>query len=182
MIRKDFHLYHYYDKTVGPFVNLSDLEIDKAKSVLEEIQTNKPKSQSAKRHPTYMEDRLYYESIMREEFTKKGGILHRKAPHYMVIEHSPWLTTWFENTGYIEIPISEFDIKTVSFTFGDSHPVFSPRQNTMDTKEYRKKLYTYNEILEIIQKYGLPQYWNDDGRHGPERYVEAQIWSDETIT
>ncbi len=23
--------------------------------------------------------------------------------------------------------------------------------------------------------------WNDDGRFGPERYIEAHIWSDETI-
>ena len=47
--------------------------------------------------------------------------------------------------------------------------------------EYRKKLYTYDEILEIIQKYGLPQDWNDDGKYGPERYIEAHIWSDDVI-
>lgn len=35
--------------------------------------------------------------------------------------------------------------------------------------------------LVIIKKYGLPQKWNDDGKYGPERYVEAHIWSDETI-
>jgi hypothetical protein len=50
-----------------------------------------------------------------------------------------------------------------------------------DGKEYRKKLYTYDEILEVIAKYGLPQDWNDDGRFGPERYVEAHIWSDDVI-
>ena len=50
-----------------------------------------------------------------------------------------------------------------------------------DGKEYRKKLYTYDEILEIIEKYGLPQNWNDDGTYGPERYIEAHIWSDEVI-
>ena len=35
--------------------------------------------------------------------------------------------------------------------------------------------------LDIIKKYGLPQDWNDDGKYGPERYIEAHIWSDETI-
>ena len=99
----------------------------------------------------------------------------------MVVEHSPWLSTWFENSAYIKIPIEEFDIKTVSFTYGDSHPVFSPRANKMDGKEYRKKLYTYDEILEVIKKHGLPQDWNNDGTYGPERYGEAHIWSDETI-
>lgn len=47
----------------------------------------------------------------------------------------------------------------ISFTYGDSHPTFSDRVN--DGKEYRKKLYTYDEILEVIEKYGLPQDWNE---------------------
>ena len=33
----------------------------------------------------------------------------------------------------------------------------------------------------MIEKYGLPQAWNDDGRYGPERYIEAHIWSDDVI-
>ncbi|MCL2285207.1 MAG: hypothetical protein FWC32_02460 [Firmicutes bacterium] len=41
--------------------------------------------------------------------------------------------------------------------------------------------HAYEEILKIIDKYGLPQHWNNDGAHGPERYVEAHIWCDETI-
>lgn len=58
-------------------------------------------------------------------------------------------------------------------------PTFSPK--VKDNKEYRHKLYTYQEILKVIDKYGLPQDWNDDGRFGPERYIEVHIWSDETI-
>lgn len=173
------YLYHYYDKTIGPFKNLTDSSIEDAKRILEEIKIRKPNAQSAKRHATYMKDRLYYEEILREKFKEKGGVIKRQVPHYMVIEHSPWLSTWFENSAYIKIPIEEFDLETVSFTYGDSHPTFSPRLN--DNKEYRKKLYLYDEILDMIAKYGLPQVWNDDGRFGPERYIEAHIWSDETI-
>ncbi|MNE03192.1 hypothetical protein D3C80_956870 [compost metagenome] len=58
-------------------------------------------------------------------------------------------------------------------------PTFSPNIN--DGKEYRHKLYTYDEILIIIEKYGLSQNWNNDGKCGPERYIEAHIWSDKTI-
>jgi len=125
--------------------------------------------------------RHYYEEVLRTEFMKKGGIIKRKTPHYMVVEHSPWLSTWHDNSDFIRIPIEEFDARTISFTYGDSHPVFSPWPNPMDGKEYRRKLYTYDEILKIIDKYGLPQDWNDDGRFGPERYIEAHVWSDETI-
>jgi hypothetical protein len=175
----EIYLYHYFDKTIGPFVNLSDLPIDEAKSILDTIKVTKPNSQSAQRHDKYVEYRRNCENIIRSEFAKKGGVINRTSPHYMVIEHSPWLSTWFENSTFIKIPVEEFDIKTISFTYGDSMPTFSPTIN--DGKEYRKKLYTYDEILKIIEKYGLPQDWNDDGKYGPERYIEAHVWSDETI-
>lgn len=162
-------------------MNLGDLPMEEAKLVLQTIRLERPGVQCAKRQETYMEDRLYYEEILRSEFLKKGGVIGRKSPHYMVVEHSPWLSTWFENCAYIKIPIEAFDLQTVSFTYGDSHPTFSPRPRTDDWKEYRKQLYTYDEIGRVIEKYGLPQDWNNDGRFGPERYVEAHVWSDETI-
>ncbi len=143
------YLYHYYDKTTGPFRNLSDLSIDEANQILQEIAITKPDVQCAKRQKDYMNARVYYEDILRNEFQKKGGVIQRKNPHYMVVEHSPWLSGWFENSSYIKIPIEEFDLRTISFTYGDSHPTFSNRVN--DGKEYRKKLYTYDEILEIIK-------------------------------
>ena len=165
-------LYHYYDKNIGPFRNLSDLSLDEANRVLQEIAVTKPNVQCAKRNSDYMQARAYYENILRNEFQKKGGLVYRQVPHYMVVEHSPWLSTWYENSSYIKIPIEKFDIRTISFTYGDSHPTFSDRVN--DGKEYRKTLYMYDEILEIIEKFGLPQDWNDDGSHGPERYIEAK--------
>lgn len=172
-------LYHYFDKSIGPFKNLSDLSMEEANKVLHEIASTKPNVQCAKRSPDYMQARTHYENILRREFLKKGGVIQRAVPHYMVVEHSPWLSSWYENSAFLKIPIEEFNLQTVSFTYGDSHPTFSDRVN--DGKEYRKKLYTYDEILKIIEKYGLPQEWNEDGRYGPERYIEAHIWSDETI-
>lgn len=173
------YLYHYFDKSVGPFCNLSELTEEEAEKVLKNIKKNKPDSFGAKRNPDYMKARLYYEEILRNEFLKKGGNIKRKVPHYMIVEHSPWLSSWYENSAYIKIPVEEFDLSTISFTYGDSHPTFSDRVN--DGKEYRKKLYTYEEILPIIKKYGLPQEWNSEGKYGSERYIEAHIWSDETI-
>jgi hypothetical protein len=174
-------LYHYYDKSIGPFVSLSDLPIEEARAVLANIAETKPNVQSAARNPQYMDRRHYIENLLKTEFRKKGGIIQRQTPHYMVVEHSPWLSTWFENTAYIKIPIKEFDVKTISFTYGDAFPVFSDNRHKMDDAEFRRVLYTYDEILCIIEKYGLPQNWNEDGAHGPSRYVEAHVWSDETI-
>jgi hypothetical protein len=95
-------LYHYFDSTIGPFVSLSDMSIDEAKAILNEIKTIKPNSQSAQRHDKYVEYRHNCENIIRTEFERKGGIIKRISPHYMVVEHSPWLSTWFENSTFIK--------------------------------------------------------------------------------
>ncbi|MBP5158400.1 MAG: hypothetical protein ILP18_11090 [Treponema sp.] len=173
------YLYHYYDKRSGPFRSLTAMQEAEAVQMLERLRGERPGSMCAKRDEGYLSKRRRCEAILKREFLAKGGIVRLDSPYYMVVEHSPWLGSWYEQGAFLKIPIEEFDVRTVSFTYGDSMPTFSDRVN--DGKEYRKKLYTYDEILCIIEKYGLPQDWNDDGSHGPERYIEAHVWSGETI-
>ena len=68
-------LYHYYDASSRPFLNLSDLPAEDAEAVLTSIRVNKPNTFVAKRQPSYVEDRRRYEEILRTEFLQKGGIL-----------------------------------------------------------------------------------------------------------
>lgn len=100
---------------------------EEADKVLAKIRKEKPQTQCALRQESYMKDRLFYEDILRTEFKKKNGKMERFVPHYMVVEHSPWLSSWYEDCAVIKIPIEEFDTETLSFTYGDSHPTFSPR-------------------------------------------------------
>lgn len=173
------YLYHYFERAIGPFKNLSDLSINEAEEVLKKIRNARPSSQAAQRDTDYMNRRVNYEALVRNLFIEKGGKPTREAPHYMVVEACNWLNSWYIDGCYVKIPIDEFDLNTISFTYGDMHPTFSPIVN--DGKEYRKKIYTYHEILKLIEKYGMPQEWNADGRFGPERYIEVQIWCDEVI-
>ena len=173
------YLYHFFDRRTGPFRSLSRIPQEEAEELLRNIREERPDSQCAQRHSHYVEYRHNCEAILRREFAAKGGIMEIDSPHYMVAEFSPWLYTWFEQPAYIRIPAEEFDLRTVSFTYGDSMPTFSDTVN--DGKEYRKKLYMYDEILKLIDKYGLPQDWNNDGRYGPERYIEAHVWSNATV-
>lgn len=176
---KNMYLYHYYDKDIGPFKNISELPDEEAAALMERLAVEKKNAFCNKRNSEYLAKRHYYEDILREKFLEKGGKITRKVPYYMVVGECKFLEGWYENSAYIKINIDDFDKNTISFTYGDSHPTFSDKIN--DNKEYRKKLYTYDEILDIIDRYGLPQDWNSDGSFGPERYVEVHIWSDEVI-
>ncbi len=173
------YLYHFYDKRNGPFRSLTAISEAEASAVLENIKKERPGSLAAQRDISYITKRRNCENVVREEAAKKGILMDIRSPHYMVVEFSPWLSTWFEQPGLLKIPIEEFDTRKLSFTYGDSMPTFSPLVN--DGKEYRKKFYDFEEILKIIDKYGLPQDWNDNGAHGPERYIEVQVWSDDPV-
>ena len=169
------YFYHYYEKRSGPFMNLSDLSLDEAKLVLNRIRRDKT-VMASQRYDGYLERRRELELIARTIFCEKGGTPQRSTPHYMVIGACDWLQTWYQEGECLAIHHSAFSPDTVSFSYGDLFPTFSPR--ITDRKEYRSQVYTWQEILELIEKYGLPQEWNPDGRYGPERYIEVQVWDD----
>ena len=128
------YLYHYFDKRSGPFKSLTSISPEKAEVILKQINTERPNGFCAKRDEKYLERRKKCELILRHEFMAKGGVVKIDSPYYMVVDHCPWLSTWFEQSDYLKIPVEEFDIKTLSFTYGDSMPTFSPLVN--DGKEY----------------------------------------------
>ena len=173
-----FDLYHYFESSIGPFKNLSALSIENAQKIMDKIKAEN-KTFATHRYDGYLERRKELEQIAREIFIKKGGKPIRDVPHYLVVESCDWLKTWYLNGDFIKIPIQEFDLSTVSFTYGDMFPTFG--RASIDGKEYRKQVYVYSEIVDLIKKYGLPQIWNKDGRFGPERYIEVQLWSDVPI-
>jgi len=169
------YLYHYFERKVGPFVSLSDLSVAEAMKIQAELDKQNTTFHAGMRGEKYYERRKVLEQLVRAMFIEKGGQPVLLTPHYMVIGECPWLASWFEDGDYIKIPIDEFDLNTVSFTYGDTFPTFSP--NVTDGLEYRRQVYTYKEILRIIEKYGLPQdFWNEPVFAQPA-YVEAQVWS-----
>ena len=172
-------LYHYYEKKNGPFRSISELSDAQANEVLERIRVEKPDAFISKRPEDYVQKRRKFEKILLDEFRKKGGLIERETPHYLVVEACPFFEKWYEQTAFVTIDTADIDVRTLSFTYGDSHPTFSG--NVKDGKEYRNRLYTYDEILGIIDKYGLPQIWNPDFKFGPECYVEVQMWTDRGI-
>lgn len=172
------NLYHYYEKERGPFDNLSNLSLEEAEHILEKLRNDKQLFAS-KRDSNYMKRRFQYEEIVRDLFIKKNGIVIRKRPHYMTLGECSWLKKWYKNGQQISIDINNIDTESISFTYGDMFPVFGP--NGDDSAWYRKKVYTYDEILKKVQQYGLPQENNPFGESGPIRYIEAQIWSDDII-
>ena len=173
--RPDF-LCHYYEAATGPFLNLSDLASDKAERVLNTIRA-RGETFASKRSADYLQIRGELEVRVRKLFILKGGKPRRKRPHYMILGSCPWVREWYQDGRELVIALAIFRPEIVSFTYGDTFPAM----RYQDGRPYRGQVYTLQELAGIVRLYGLPQTWNHDGRHGPDRYIEAQVWDDEPI-
>lgn len=171
-----YMLYHYFEKDLGPFRNLSSLPVERALEVSEQIR-QEGTSFASRRSAEYMLIRKELEQTARERFIAKGGQPPKTYPHYMTLEACDWLKTWYTRPDWIRINWDEFQETSISFTYGDLFPTMRYQED----KPYRRQVYTKREIVEVIAEYGLPQVWNRHGDHGPERYIEVQIWDDEVL-
>jgi len=149
------------------------LPLEQAEQILEEIRRNGNRFAS-QRSSDYLKTRLALEDKIRKLFEEKGGQPELGRPHYMILGTCPWLKEWYVDGQELQIKLTAIPEHCVSFTYGDSFPAM----NYSDGKPYRGRVYTVSELGEVIKRYGLPQEWNPDGKGGPERYIEAQVWSD----
>lgn len=170
------NMYHYFDKDIGPFKNLSKLSKEEAEEVSQQIRLD-GKMFASKRSEDYLNIRGELESIAREQFVSKGGRPYNTFPHYMTLGACDWLQCWYKNPRIIAIPWEEFSEDSISFTYGDLFPTM----RYQDDKPYRRQVYIKEEIKELIGRYGFPQDWNINGDKGPERYIEVQVWDEVVI-
>ena len=169
-------LSHYYEAARGPFRSLSDMPAEEAERILERIR-REGLIFASKRPADYLTIRREMEARIRELFIQKGGRPQRDTPHSMCLGACAWLLAWYQEGREIRVPLAAFNPLTVSFTYGDCFPAM----RYQDGKPYRGQVYTLEEIPEVVRLYGLPQEWNKDGKLGPERYIEAQVWDDEPL-
>lgn len=169
-------LFHYYEASKGPFLNLSDLQPDEAEQMLVALRRDQNLFAS-QRDANYLTVRRDLEAQIRNLFIQKGGKPLRMGPQYMIVGACPWVKQWYRDGAEVQIPLANFRASWISFTYGDSFPAM----RYQDRRPYRGQVYTLQELPRLIETYGLPQAWNADGQNGPERYIEAQIWDDEPL-
>jgi hypothetical protein len=173
------YLYHYFEKGRRPFLNLSELTDEEAIQLHARLATENDNFAKRDSNGQYIFQRRTVEERAHSMFIRKGGKPVRKAPHYMILAENELdeCKAWFLDYDIVKIPLDEFNKAAISFTYGDSYPTFKP----IFDEEPEYNLYLYNEILEIIKERGMPPARNSNMSWLEPSYIEAQVWSDETI-
>ncbi|MCL2638859.1 MAG: hypothetical protein FWD48_10895 [Oscillospiraceae bacterium] len=175
------YLHHYFNKANEPFRSISELPADEARKIFDGMASYLIEKEGGVYNPDQVTDKFIInrhklrcdlECEMRQQFINKNGNAQRKYPYYLILSEyaTPCkpLLEFYKNGDYIALPVEDFDMTTVSFTYGDS---FVQYYHTEDSPY--ELVYTYDEILEIIKKHG----WVAKNENG-WGFVEAQLWSD----
>ncbi len=180
-------LYHYFERSSGPFRPLTVLPMEQAKQILlEQHAAGKFGNPNVE---GFLHKRYSRDKKLRDVFIAQGGKPVRISPIYMMLgEHKQWESAYNE-PAVIKIPLEEFDRLAVSFSYGDSFAVFDP--TLFGEEEYWNRLYFADEILDVINLHGFPPYVEYDFKRGiyPKdrhinhhlKYVEAHVWSDDVL-
>lgn len=174
------YFYHYYERGTIPFRSLTQLPVDEAEAVFNKIIEYNPEYKYFKKYGGHLSRRRVLEAEAKRLFLEKGGEINTNVPIYMSVGPCDFIASWFVDPVYIKIPVTAFRKEYLSFCYGDIFPIF--RDSADKGEEYRKQIYTYDEIVELIDRYGLPQIWNPHGKMGDIRYVEVHIWDDEVLS
>lgn len=184
-----YSITHYYNKRFAPLRTLSELTEGDALALMEKLFSEDTEFGKRFADPlAYLRDRRTTERWVRSEFVKKGRVPKEDYPLYFVLGESRWIERQIPKDfipGKLSIPLEEFSIDDVSFTYPDSmiskwfcddKPVeyYNPK--------YHGIVFTKNEIIEIVDTLGIPEYsWNTGLPDNFAPYIEAQVWNRDAI-
>lgn len=173
---------HYYLADRKPFLSISVLSGEKLESVLKDLRGKNERGESHRWiAPWYVQERKKTEDFLRTEFLKKGGKAERQYPLYFILGKNEGLKN-ISKQNEVRILLDDLPKNVISFTYPDSMATFVLKDDPPYYLPYHGKVFTYEEIVEVIKEYGFPE----EGLMQCSKFrypncIEMQLWSDEPI-
>jgi hypothetical protein len=166
---------HYFDPTCGPFRNICTLNIDDAELILENIR----RLGHRKYKSNYLQRRIATEEWLYAERSRKLGKPRLINPIYFFLGECSW--TDLARPLSIRLPLANFSIQMVTFTFPDSMtslPLATFVDDQVNRKPYHGHVFTLDEIEKVIAEFGMPGTAVEESGSKYDTFIEVQVWDD----
>lgn len=171
---------HNYDPDFGAFRNICELPDSEANLVLDQIRAMGKRKIKA----NYLQRRRAVEDWLICESRKKIGSISLDRPIYFFLGDFADGRDQSRPQSFV-MPLAEFSPDMITFTYPDSMaslPLATRDEHLLDRQEYHGKLFTLNEIKDVIARFGMPgDRWKTDPSTRSDRFIEVQVWNDEPI-
>ena len=184
-------LAHLYKRGTVPFQSISALSDVEAIEIMRTLYVEGSVIWERFKDPAdYLQLRRQVENWLRRDFIVKGGRPQTDYPIYMVWGRSKWMETMIDEitlatTVEIQVPLSMFNEKVVSFTYPDSMVSYLlnlERNPAYYLPAYHGRVFTLAEMREILERNGQPGYmWGTELPDDMANYIEAQVWDREPL-
>ncbi len=176
-------LTHYYRDGTTPFKSLSALSETEAIKKMKKLYVDNEIWGRFREPVWYLRKRKKTESWLKKQFISKGGLPKEDYPIYMILGKCEKIEKNMEEQklAKIQIPLSDFREKDVSFTYIDSmfsYELGREKSPEYYQPEYHGKVFTLSEIYTLFKERGLPEkgWWgNLPDDFFP--YIEVQVWN-----
>jgi hypothetical protein len=181
------YLIHFYRRGTQPFQSLSALPDGDAMHMMQGMYIEGSIFWERFKDPAqYLGARRQIEAWLRHDFIDKGGAPQESYPIYTILGRSKWLLTagdaaTLATTAEIEVPLSLFSERDVSFTYPDSMVSWwlaNEKNPDYYLPDYHGQVFTLSEISSIVESNGLPgETWGTNLPSFLANYIEAQVWN-----
>jgi hypothetical protein len=174
-------LFYYYKKTLKPFrsiMELSDVEMN------EFMRANLPEESVFHTNPQrYIKRRRETESWLHKAFISSGGEPQTIYPIYMTLGRASYIESQGIYTEYLQLPLSLFSEKSISFTYPDSFVSrwLAETNNEHFNPENHGQIFT---IVDLPRLLSTETAHNDAWKITERKYdffIEAQIWNTDPL-
>ena len=191
------HISHYFERKVGPFLNICDLEPEERTRIIEREKSAKTGFNRFSYGEEFFDFRLLADDLLMELYARKFAKSPIQRPFYAVLGDADVVGGLYRDPFKIQISVEGLKPEELTFMCPDHFhlvslmkgdtgaPMFGwqiPEDYSEARHPYFGKLLTYGELIEGFEALKIGEHVRrQQNENGWYRYVEAQIWMDPEV-
>ncbi len=169
---KGLYLTRLYNAKSDPFAVVSDLPRDQAVILCADVAPWRRVGDGSGGQEAYFDGRVETENFLRDSARAAGVDIKKQNPIYFTLTAEDQTDKAPQGMKAVSIPAEQADLKSCSFTFGDSMGNRHVHEKPETTHPLQDAVLNARQIAMVVAKEGLPGDYIKGGR-----YIEAQMWT-----
>ena len=169
---KGLYLTRHYREGSDPFAVISDLPRETAIELCTKFASQRRVGDGSGGQAAYFDGRIETENWLRESAQNAGVEIKKQNPVYFTLTTDDQTLKAHDGMKAVSIPAEQADLKSCSFTFGDSMGNRTSNAPPESAHPLQDAVLNAGQAAKAIATYGIAGDYLNGGR-----YIEVQMWA-----